>query len=181
MFEKISLGRVVREHLGTLTDYRQSAQDQEQIVGQTSGATSQSDLALFYLAPSCLGVVAALSGCVVTDSLASATITAFSIFAGLLFNVLGLVFELQRRNLSEPHRHHFSDANRRAGLREIQANVSYCILVAVLCILLALLSYLITAAWAQNLIAAMLTVLVSNFILTLLMVLKRMHALLASP
>jgi hypothetical protein len=77
-------------------------------------------------------------------------------------------------------------ANRRKFLREIHQNLSFSILVSIVVVVLALLGMTITQKRVPNespkshpLISFLLTYFISNFLMTLLMIVKRIHLLLA--
>lgn len=190
MWERISVKHIVFSHLRTLSD-------------ANSNSVNASDIWLFFGTPALITVLLMiLFGLNVNSELGNALFTGLAIFAGLLFNLLVLVYDIVSRedrnfNTEEPRRR-----NRRVRtLREVFDNVSYAILVALAIVFLigvlnlafntGLFSGNIT--WVCNRVAILcrynvgkwlldflILTLSINFVLTLLMVLRRVHLLLSS-
>lgn len=174
MLSKISIRRLLVDHLDTLVDHR--------LREDTPGAVaprSRGDVLLFFCFPAAVGILVAVLGVRLADSVISATITAFSIFVGLLFNLLALTYEVMRRTaeVNVNNRSRSVDRKKRA-LREVHANVSFAILVALSIVVLALPEYALSdGSIASRVLTSALVALALNFVLTLLMILKRMHLL----
>lgn len=135
------------------------------------GCVSLRDIISFYLVPA--GCAAAIVwGLDRNLSLNAANFlaTIFSIFVGLLLNLLVLIVGLKST--------HTGCADKRAILEETFANISYSILLSVLLIVLLFLSRLLSG-WSLELCSALAWFMVGNFMLTMLMILKRVHTLLA--
>ena len=98
--------------------------------------------------------------------------TVLSIFAALLFNVLMLVYDaLGKKNPNQ---------QRLKFLRELANNISFAILVAMATIVSVLASIIASSGSPPVAVASGLTYfLATMFLLTLLMILKRTHVLLA--
>ena len=114
-------------------------------------------------------------------------LTAFSIFAGLLLNLLVLVFSLPQ-SIAES----FNPADnqaiiRRRVVREIHANISFAILISLAVVVVAIVALWTTrhnegitareTGWAATFLLVTLS---ANFVLTMMMVLKRMHLLISN-
>jgi hypothetical protein len=172
--KKINILRIVVDHFGTLRNYQ-------------TGQLSISDLAVFLLLP-----IAGASACAYfkitfdKDALI-AVLTAFSIFAGLLFSLLLLVFSLTDKNDAQS----MLFATRKQLIGELYENISFAILASIGVVTLTIIAVLRKAPVDQNagaiavvdrgtspIVTFALVLLMSNFILTILMILKRMHALL---
>jgi hypothetical protein len=166
---KINVFRIVKDHFGTLRDYR-------------TGEMSLSDVSLFIGAPLALGGLVWWKHFNFDATVLNGMLAAFSIFAGLLLNLLVLVFSFAgnpRFVGSDP-----ATVTRRRLILEIHENLSFSILVAIAVAVLSL-AGLCEMKYAQSkdsnpIISVGTAILLGNFILTLLMVLKRIHILLST-
>lgn len=168
MLDKVNILCIWRDHLDTLRDFG---------TGERRGA----DVMLFFATPMLVVTLAIVIHGPMDGTEVAILITAFSIFAALLLNLLLLIFGLVRRNKS-------SDdvlADQRIELlRETYSNISFCILISIAAIALLLL-YLLDSR--HNFVIPGLDYLMSSFVyymttvflLTLVMVLKRVHILLS--
>ena len=163
MFEKINISRIVRDHVSTLRDYH-------------TKRYRPSDFFLFFGFPAVVAAIVLYFCGVLGSSLITIVATSLSIFAALLFNLLLLTYDAIRKTNDTGS----SDTLRRDFLRELFSNISFAIFVAIIAIVLVLVLVLLDKATvAQNVFSFFIYYLVSVFVLTLLMVLKRMHVLLA--
>ena len=182
MTSKIDVRQIVLDHFWTLR------RD-----GNRRVATG--DVILFYVLPLVVMLLAVFGlGLRVSEGLANALFTGVSIFAGLLFNVQLLVYDNVRHiRFSEDELSAVTD-RRRKRFKELYSNVSYAILVCLLIIILVLLFNLtFEGGWLQavrhqvegwlNPLALFIQCLVfsvaAHFIMTMFMVLKRVHLLLS--
>lgn len=137
------------------------------------------DIATFIIVPALLGVI--LSVFVkMNDNALQGMVTAASIFAGLLFNLLLLCFDLLskaqvEKSDGEPESKKRLD-QKRTLLQNLYANISFLILLAIAVIMLCVTGMFFRSVPA--LISLFIWVLSLNFMFTLLMVLKRVHSLL---
>lgn len=156
---KINVSSIVRDHCGTL-------------VHNHNGKPSLADYFLFFGAPIATAFALVFFKGVFGKTVGGILITSFSVFAALLFNLLLLVYDLVKKPSS-------SDLQRRF-LKQIYSNISYSILVAISLIVLLLL-YFVALSFPymkpRIAIAFLVYSLSANFILTILMVLKRVHVL----
>jgi hypothetical protein len=128
-----------------------------------------------------LAVACPLLGCRFNADVLGALLTAYSIFAGLLLNLLLLVY-----TFSTQAEHPSALAKVRSDLvKELHDNIAYSILVSIVLVVLCMgaTAYVkmydpakFTAPWVTGSIIF----LTLNFILTLLMILKRIYVLLNS-
>jgi hypothetical protein len=162
MFEKISVREIISDHLDTLRAY-------------DTKRRSVSDLVLFFIVPLILGILLARIRPQLTPELAGVLATSLSVFAALLFNLILLIYDIIDRTLDSPE----AVNKKREFLNQIYSNVSFCILACILTLLILLLDFLnlIIWRWLQTLIAFGVYYMVGVFILTLFMVLKRIHVL----
>lgn len=162
MSSKIDVRDLVRDHMATLVDRR-------------TGKSSKLDLAVFFVLPLAVASVLALRDWTLSHEASSILITALSIFAGLLFNLLVLVHGLIRRE--DPLR----QADERVLVKQIYANISYATLVS-LSALLPLVGQALwdSGGWPGRVLSFIGYFLIGNFLLTLYMILKRVHTLLGN-
>jgi hypothetical protein len=140
------------------------------------------DLVLFYGLPAALGAVGAYYGWKSNADVLNALLAAFSIFAGLLLNLLILVYTFS----SQTEQPSALARVRTALIKELHDNIAYSILVSIVLVVVTMITvaYLkmhesppnpaFTAPW----VAAVVIFLTMNFILTLLMILKRIYIML---
>lgn len=163
---KINVLRIIRDHFGTLRDFQ-------------TGKLSSSDVFLFFLVPIVAASASAYFHIAFGSDVLIAILTAFSIFAGLLFSLLVLVFSLTDR--SDPQSTLYSV--RKQLILELYDNISFAILTSISVVTLTIVAGMRKEAkvidyHTGRVMTSFLVLLMTNFILTILMVLKRMHALL---
>ncbi len=162
---KIDVVPIIRGHFATLTNYRE-------------GGLSASDVTFFVGVPVALATVLLLIRFAFRIDAVNGFLNAFAILTGLLLNLLVLVFSLS----ATAER---SDASlRRRILKEVFTNVCYCILIAICVVATAIVdvSYMRSIPYAVTgrISTFILSSLTTNFILTLLMIMKRMYKLISS-
>lgn len=165
---KIDVTHIVRSHLGTLRD-------------EGEARLSREDFLLFFILPALAAVVAFFVGLRIDQGAFGVSISAFAIFAALLLNVQIALFSILQREWTPS-----DDANiraiqkekraeRRELLREVNTNISYLIVISCIAITVFLLFYVLKpdGFFAQFVS----TYIYVHFVLSLLMVIKRSHAL----
>ena len=165
---KINVASIVRDHFDTLYDNR-------------SNRASPFDFALFYGLP----VIAAGASYYVELRLKpeayNISITFFGIFIALILNIQVAMFSIFQRKWEVPADKRVANsmadtlAHRKKLLIELNANLSYLILVCCVALVLSLLSFI--KSFDNGIIPAVMVFLYGHFLLTLLMVVKRAHAL----
>lgn len=165
---KINVASIVRDHFDTLYDNR-------------SNRASLFDFALFYGLP----VIAAGASYYVELRLKpeayNISITFFGIFIALILNIQVAMFSIFQRKWEVPADKRVANsmadtlADRKKLLIELNANLSYLILVCCVALVLSLLSFI--KSFDNGIIPAVMVFLYGHFLLTLLMVVKRAHAL----
>lgn len=164
MFDKINVWMIVGDHLKTLREFR-------------SDKTSAGDVILFLIIPLliALGLVLPLGFRLDVDAI-NALITSLSVFSGLLFNLLLLIYDLLVKENAEED----PSRLRRMFLGQIYAHISFTILTAVLSISLLLLLFIRMDLPALTMTVHVIVLfLIINFILTMLMILQRVHILIS--
>lgn len=167
--EKINPAKIIRDHVLTLKSY-------------DTGKYSVGDFFVFILLP--FGIAGYLAYYfpksdkntteIFNKDVVDILVTSLSIFAALLFNLLLLVYDLVKKaNPGEAYA-----VLKTRFLKEIFANISYSIFISMLAVIILLISLLGTESRIlQVTVVASVYFLVSNFILTLLMILRRVHIL----
>lgn len=164
MSSKINITQIVTDHLATLRNER-------------TGKISAVDLAMFIGAPFVLAVAYYVLGWSLSKDATNLIITGMSIFAGLMINVLVLIYTVALNTKVEDVTAEEAFLEKRF-LRQIFANISFSISVSVLIVIVLGLSFFVEAR-TQKAISAFAFFLLGNFLLTLLMTLKRLHILLS--
>jgi hypothetical protein len=176
IFGALDVRRIISDHYKTLV-YREPDTNEWSI--------NKADVILFFLIP------ALVAGALIwlefnADKIIGIVATAFSIFAALLFNLLLLVFDLIARDKNRPFKVDL--------LQAIYDNISFAILISILALtailLFAVSDYFIPAlkdhetsllvlTWARRVFSFFLYYCITNFMLTMIFVLKKVHILLS--
>ncbi len=159
MFGKINASRIIKDHILTLKNYR-------------TGKLHKPDLFLFFFIPLIISILLIYFGILLNSEIVNVLITSFSIFAGLLLNLLLLVFDIAGKSSN-------SEQNIVEALKEVYINISFCILICISTIVF-LLGFFIKTNFGSYLYILSFLVYypLFVFIFTLFMVLKRIYLLL---
>jgi len=165
---KISVTVIIRDHLATLYN-------------DSSGKRSYFDIFVFYFFPLLLAIGVYVFDLRLDVNSYSVSITFFGIFLALLLNIQVAIFSIFRHKWKESEDERKAAlqdeemSTRRTLLGELNANISYLTLVSCL----ALISFFVfyAATCEEGAAPAFGVMLYSHFVLTLLMVIKRAHAL----
>lgn len=158
--KKISPVDIILDHLDTFKDFR----------------TKKSDIfeLFFFLAvPAVIALAPILFGHLLTEKGIELLMTAASIFAGLFLNLLMLVFSLTSRPSSNAH----FTAVKKVLLEELNANISFSVLTSLTLICSCLIYIFLKEIIHYYLFSFICYYLITSLIFTVLMVLKRTHAL----
>jgi hypothetical protein len=178
MFSKISILEIIKDHIKTLKS-------------DETKRIHCPDIFIFFVIPGILSSAMLALGVFLNDGFVNALITSFSIFSALLFNLLLLVYGIS----DKPRNESSSDVlerkaaiKRRIILREIYVNVSFSILISAIAIVLLLTYFLkirsceiwmIDICSLKWLLVFIIYYLSAQFLLTLVMILKRIYKLLS--
>jgi|SRR5579863_3080260 len=140
------------------------------------------DLIVFYGLPVLLGAAAAYYGWKFNSDVLNALLAAFSIFAGLLLNLLILVYTFSSQAEHPPALARI----RMTLIKELHDNIAYSILVSIVIVVVTMITvaYLKMhekppeAAFTGRWVTGIVIFLTMNFVLTLLMILKRIYIML---
>lgn len=169
-FSKINILKIVTDHVSTLKDFGRSK-------------ISKSDVFIFFILPFFLSALLVYLKINLNSELANLLITVFSIFAGLLFNLQILMFDIvgkvsDVKDLPSSLVSRQSLSRRISILESVSLNISFEILLCILGVLVLAISTLSKSLAFQILFSLVVFYIVILFALTLAMVLKRVHALL---
>lgn len=194
-FGKINLVKIIVEHIATLKRF-------------DNNKYSKPDVFLFIVLPLIVALTLILFNIRLTDNLITVFITAFSIFAALLFNLLFLIYDLVTKNNSEKDKCYKEETGQPSKieltlkekmLKETYVNISYSITIAIFLLILLITLYVIIETIAPlnleikpisssiesiinsaiPLLSFCIYYLLLQFILTLFMILKRIYILLS--
>lgn len=176
MSEKINLSKIIKQHFQSLVDI--------------NGKISYWDLVTFFILPLICSAFFVYRGWELSDAVIGIFINLGSIFTALLISVLIMLYDQEQKitdklvNLSratDPN-YRIKLDTKRALMREVFANISYAIIIAILLVFSSLLYQILTSNHVLSKIVFMpLNVFfVVNLLLTFLMVVKRTHNLMSS-
>lgn len=169
-FSKINILKIVIDHVSTLKDFGRSK-------------ISRFDVFVFFISPLILASSLVYFRTILNSELANLLITVFSIFAGLLFNLQILMFDIVGKvsdtaglpgSLASTQSLH----RRISILENVSLNISFEILLCIFGVLVLAVSTLSKNLVFQIFFSLIIFYIVSLFALTLAMVLKRIHTLL---
>lgn len=169
---KINILSIVFEHFQTLKAFNES---------KKTNKVFREDFLVFILLPFIVSAIAAAFGIQLNKDTYGISISVFSIFSALLLNVQIALFSIYQRgwsslkdtNLNEIQKQEIKDRNDLLG--EVNTNISYLIVVSCIGVTLFLILYI---SDPKNKIMTFISYfLYLHFLFTLLMVIKRAHAL----
>ncbi len=167
--DKINVSDIIKAHFATLYNH-------------ATKKMSVWDVTLFILLPGIAAIFLVCAGIYITENAINVLITAFSIFAALLLNLLLLLFDIARKRQEGQNGLKFD------LIKEIYSNISFAILLSMAVVVLLLLGELKLQQVihlsslhqvSKNVANFIIYYLVIEFLLTMLMVLKRVNSLLA--
>jgi hypothetical protein len=161
MIPLVGVGVIIKKHFETLKE----------------DANWLWQIGLFLVVPILVTVILLLLNKGLTNNSANALITAFSIFTGLLLNVILIIFAIVDRSIKPE-----SEGSKKARLlHHLYANSIYALLISVL-ILIVLIITVILDDWQNCFLifisSAIVYIGVTHFVMTLLMIFKRLYVLL---
>jgi len=165
---KINVSSIVRDHFETLYDNR-------------SNRASFTDVVVFYIVPAIAAISSYYFQMRLDANAYNISVTFFGIFIALILNIQVAMFSIFQRKWEMPSDKRVAAsmantlADRKTLLIELNANLSYLILVCCVTLVLSLLSFI--KSFDNCVIPAVMVFLYAHFLLTLLMVVKRAHAL----
>lgn len=165
MFSKFNFAHILFEHVGTFRSYR-------------NGNREFSALLFYFGAPTVWGIAQAALGYKLSADNVNGIVTAASIFAGLLLNLLVLLYTVAVRINESKSANVAQVRNAKDLLKESLANISFSIINSML-LVIACLVYVKEQGILTTITEAFIYGLSFLLVLSILMVLKRIHALLS--
>ena len=153
---KIDVGNIIIDHWAT-------------IVNANTCRPDWADTGIFIALPVAFASAMLYFNALMSDAVIGGIISGLSIFVGLLFNVLVVIFDIVKRDSYASIKNEL--------LKQSLTNISFSILISLVCIITAVIS-LIDISLAKKIGNAMTYILLVEFIVCLLMILKRMYKLL---
>lgn len=188
MFNRININNILKKHINTLYDYGAFKLTGKKII-------PFSDLFIFLITPILLAIALYFLGIRVSETYVNILITALSIFIGLLFGLLTMIFDLAKKEkeTKELLKENYKDENKYTLVKELFINTAFAIALSIITIISLLLTqfhpqiiidYLNAFSWYINFAKTIIfltntiaTFLVFQFLVTLLMILKRFFLL----
>ncbi len=180
MLSKINIVSIIKDHLKTLKNFQ-------------SGKYYWGDIFIFFVLPLIATIILIFKDFSLKDELVQILITSFSIFTALLFNLLLLTFDIVKKNITvnsneENKKENAEDKSefdvlqkiKILLLKEIYANISYSILMSILCLVFLMLTQVEIKGIYLIIIKAFIFFISINFLGTLFQILKRIHSLLSN-
>jgi len=155
MFKKINISQIVKNHFATLQNANTKKADWD-------------DYFTFLVIPILTSAILIYFKIYLKTDAINIIISSLSILVGLLFNVVVLIFDIIKRDKSNDIKN--------TVLRQILSNIAFTILLSIVSILLTLFTYTDNST-IKIIFNAIVYFLLTNFIMTVLMILKRMFHL----
>jgi hypothetical protein len=162
---KINVSGIVLDHLGTLKEL-------------DSQSPSKYDLSLFFVFPLLISILFSVLNIRLDKDLVSILINVFAIFAGLLFNLLILMYDVISKQ-SRSNGKEEKDKIKFRLLKEIYYNISFGIFLSLVIVVILPISMIFLSQPFNIFLSFVVFSLSILFVLTLLMILKRIHNLLS--
>ncbi|EHK2327669.1 hypothetical protein [Clostridium perfringens] len=152
---KIKINDIIKKHLSTLKDF---------------GAYKKSfnDIAIFFIMPIFIAIPLTIN-INLDDTKLGILVTVFTLFTGLLFNILAILLAFDGKK---------NDKLDKKFMKEILYNVSFAIILSILVLIICILRFIEIQCYFKLIIDLTLYYLVIAFIITLIMILKRLFILL---
>lgn len=155
MFKKINISQIVKNHFATLQNANTKKADWD-------------DYFTFLIIPILLSAILIYFKIYLETDAINIIISSLSILVGLLFNVVVLIFDIIKRDKSNDIKN--------TVLRQILSNIAFTILLSIVSILMTLFTFTDDGT-IKAIFNAIVYFLLTNFIMTVLMILKRMFHL----
>ena len=162
---KINVSGIVLDHLGTLKELDSQSQ-------------SKYDLSLFFVFPLLTSILFSILNIRLDKDLVSILINVFAIFAGLLFNLLILMYDVISKQSGSNGKEE-KDKIKFKLLKEIYYNISFGIFLSLVIVVILSISMIFLLKSFNSVLSFIVFALSILFVLTLLMILKRIHNLLS--
>jgi len=169
MFKRINIASIVKDHFRTLRSLNQSY-----------SFMHWKDIFLFIILPLTLSIIITYNGYNFKQQVGN-LIAATAIFGGFLFNLLAIIYG-QINNIKEDAEKENSKLKKKF-VKEIHTNISFCIVLSIFIVLSLLLTTIDIPSFQFSSLVKKIFIIINYylmtiFVLTLMMVLKRVYVLL---
>lgn len=155
MFSKINITGIFKDHFKTLRN-------------ANSNRIKYGDIFLFVLIPLLVSGLLSYFDIHFTKDAINIVIAILAILVGLFFNVIVIIFDIVKRDSNNKLKNKL--------LKELHTNITYVITLSIIIILFSVLFY-IDLHLLKSITSFIIFLLLSNFFLTVLMILKRVYKL----
>lgn len=155
MFTKIDISKILKNHFATLYN-------------ANTKRPAVDDYVTFFVVPVLVSITLVCLDIYMSDSAINIVISSLSIFVGLLFNVIVLIFDLVKRDQTNNIKN--------IVIKQLISNIAYTIFISIISILLLLFTF-IDNRITTIIFSSAAYFLLTNFLFTVLMILKRMFHL----
>ena len=153
ILDKVNVGKIISHHLGTIKN-------------TNTGKPDKDDIFTFFFLPFLVASVLIYFNIELKTDATNIIIATLSIFVGLMFNIIVLIFDIVKRDASQKIKNEV--------LKQLLSNISFAIVLSIFAIIITLFTYSsnfilkITFTWITYFCLGL-------FLVTLLMILKRMY------
>lgn len=153
ILDKINIGKIVSHHLGTIKN-------------ANTGKPDRDDIFTFFMLPLLVSSALVFYKIELKTDATNIIIATLSIFVGLMFNIIVLIFDIVKRDASQKIKNEV--------LKQLLANISFAIILSIFSIIVTLFTY--SSNYYFKVISTWLAYFcLGLFLVTLLMILKRMY------
>lgn len=165
---KFNVGTIISNHVKTLKN-------------QEEDKYSLYDLGFSFIAPLIIAVLLSIFGHPISTSSVGVIVTAFSVFAAFLLNILVVLFTMVERAKDGGNTQDTYNGDiKKTVIKETYHNISFALLLSIFIVVLTILLILLpTIYFISNLIAGIGDFLIFIFIATILLILKRINAIIS--
>ncbi|ADQ17091.1 hypothetical protein Lbys_1373 [Leadbetterella byssophila DSM 17132] len=150
---KIDISKILTTHFSTIKN-------------TNTGKPDKDDVLTFIVMPLLISISLIYYEIELNPEATNIIITSLSIFVGLMFNIIVLIFDIVKRDASRKVKN--------TVLKELLANISFAIILSVFSIIITLFTY-ISKPCVKVFFTWLVYFLLCHFCITLLMILKRMY------
>jgi hypothetical protein len=154
--DKINIGTIVKKHIGTL-------------VNANTGKSGTNDIITFIVIPVAVALALCLLKIELCNDVINIIIVSLSIFVGLLFNLIILIFDIVKNNRT--------NKTKNLLLEQILVNIAFTVLLSLAAIIATIFTYIRHHMYFKLVMTGIVYYLLTLFIVTLLMILKRMYTI----
>jgi hypothetical protein len=154
--DKINIGVIVKKHLKTL-------------VNANTDKAGTSDIITFLIFPIIVSIVLSYLHVELSDTVINIIIVSLSIFVGLLFNLIILIFDIVKGNTKNKIKNEI--------LEQLLVNIAFTVLLSIVAIVFTLFTFVQHHMYIKLVFTGIVYFMLTLFLATILMILKRMYIL----